>query len=72
METRVYKEFGEPNDFLDSIGVTLLKNPARFASLSIARSIKAGFSGERELTIMRLLRPIQPTICPRPHPTILG
>ena len=57
METRIYKEFGEPNDFLDSIGVTLLKNAARFATLSIARPIKAGFSGERELGIMRLLAP---------------
>src|ERR1700742_4064154 len=57
LETRVYKEFGEPNDFMDSIGVTLLKNPARFATLSVARAIKAGFSGERELNIMRLLAP---------------
>jgi DNA-binding CsgD family transcriptional regulator/PAS domain-containing protein len=57
METRVYREFGEPNDFLDSIGVTLLKNPARFATLSVARPIKAGFSGERELEVMRLLAP---------------
>lgn len=57
METRVFKEFGEPNDFLDSIGVTLLKNPARFATLSVARPIKAGFSGEHELSIMRLLAP---------------
>jgi DNA-binding CsgD family transcriptional regulator len=57
METRVYKEFGEPNDFLDSVGVTLLKNPARFATLSVARSIKAGFSGEHELAVMRLLAP---------------
>jgi len=57
METRVYKEFGEPNDFLDSLGVTLLKNPTRFATLSVARPIKAGFSGKRELDIMRLLAP---------------
>jgi DNA-binding CsgD family transcriptional regulator/PAS domain-containing protein len=57
METRVYREFGEPNDFLDSIGVTLLKNAARFATMSVARPIKAGFSGEHELNVMRLLAP---------------
>ena len=57
LESRVYREFGEPNDFLDSIGVTLLKNPARFATLSVARPIAAGFSGEHELNIMRLLAP---------------
>src|SRR6202000_706523 len=54
METRGYRGFCGPNDFLDSIAVTLLKNPARFATLSVARAISAGFSGEHELGIMRL------------------
>jgi len=57
LETRVYREFGRPRGMLDSIGVTLLKTPSRFASLSIAREHDAGFAGPRELDIMRLIAP---------------
>jgi DNA-binding CsgD family transcriptional regulator/PAS domain-containing protein len=57
LETRVYREFGQPNGWLDSIGVTLLKTPSRFATLSIARHHDVGFAGPREIEIMRLLAP---------------
>lgn len=56
-ETRVYREFGRPNGWLDNVGVNLLRTPARSASLSIVRSERAGFAGPRELEIMRLLSP---------------
>jgi DNA-binding CsgD family transcriptional regulator/PAS domain-containing protein len=56
-ETRVYREFGQPNGWLDNVGVNLLKAPARSASLSIVRPEEAGFAGPRELEIMRLLSP---------------
>jgi DNA-binding CsgD family transcriptional regulator/PAS domain-containing protein len=56
-ETRVYREFGRPNGWLDNVGVNLLKAPARSASLSIVRPEQAGFAGPRELEIMRLLSP---------------
>jgi DNA-binding CsgD family transcriptional regulator len=57
LETRVYREFGRPNGWLDSVGVTLLKTPSRFATLSIARHHDVGFAGPREIEIMRLLAP---------------
>ena len=57
LETRVYREFGKPNGWLDSLGVTLLKTPSRLGSLSIARQYEVGFAGPRELDIMRLLAP---------------
>jgi DNA-binding CsgD family transcriptional regulator len=57
LATRIYREFGRPRGFLDSIGVSLLKTPSRLASLSIARDHDAGFAGPRELEIMRLLAP---------------
>jgi len=57
LATRVYRDFGRPNGWLDSIGVTLLKTPSRFATLSVARRHDAGFAGPREIEIMRLLAP---------------
>ena len=57
LATRVYRDFGRPNGWLDSLGVTLLKTPSRFATLSLARRHDAGFAGPREIEIMRLLAP---------------
>jgi PAS domain-containing protein len=57
LETRIYQEFGRPNGWLDSVGVTLLKTPSRFATLSVARHHDVGFAGPREIEIMRLLAP---------------
>jgi DNA-binding CsgD family transcriptional regulator len=56
-QTRVYRELGRPNGWLDSVGVNLVKTPARSASLSIIRPEEVGFAGPRELEIMRLLSP---------------
>ena len=57
LASRIYRELGEPNGWLDSLGVTLLKTPSRLGSLSIARHRDAGFAGARELEIMRVLAP---------------
>ncbi len=55
--SRIYRELGEPNGWLDSLGVTLLKTPSRLGTLSIARHQEVGFAGPREIEIMRLLAP---------------
>ncbi|WP_431557635.1 helix-turn-helix transcriptional regulator [Methyloceanibacter sp.] len=57
LESRVYREFGRPNGFLDNIAVALLKTPSRLGSLAIVRGEEAGFSGPREIEIIRLLAP---------------
>jgi DNA-binding CsgD family transcriptional regulator len=57
LNSRVYREFGRPNGFLDNIAVALLKTPTRLGSLAIVRGEEAGFSGPREIEIIRLLAP---------------
>ncbi|MGH6735215.1 MAG: helix-turn-helix transcriptional regulator [Methyloceanibacter sp.] len=57
LETRMYCELGEPNDWFDSLGVTLLKTPSRLVTYRLARHRDVGFAGPRELEIMRLLAP---------------
>jgi DNA-binding CsgD family transcriptional regulator len=57
LETRIYREFGEPRGFLDNIAVALLKTPSRLGSFAIIRGIEAGFAGPREIEVIRLLAP---------------
>jgi DNA-binding CsgD family transcriptional regulator/PAS domain-containing protein len=57
LETRIYREFGATNDFLDNIAVALLKTPTRNGSFAVVRGHAAGFAGPREIEIMRLLAP---------------
>jgi DNA-binding CsgD family transcriptional regulator len=57
LETRLYREFYKPNGWLDSIGVTLLKTPSRLASFAVTCREERGFTGPREIAIMRLLAP---------------
>ena len=57
LETRMYREFYKPNGWLDSIGVTVLKTPSRLASFALTCDEERGFTGPREIEIMRLLAP---------------
>jgi DNA-binding CsgD family transcriptional regulator len=57
LATRIYREFYKPNGWLDSIGVNLLKTPSRLASFAVNCNEDQGFTGPRELEIIRLLAP---------------
>jgi PAS domain-containing protein len=55
--TRIFREFARPRGFGDSLGVTLLKSPLQFASLSIAVSGAFDYCGPAELRALRLIAP---------------
>jgi DNA-binding CsgD family transcriptional regulator len=57
LQSRVYRELGQRYGWLDNLGLTLMKSPSRFATLSIVRHESVGFAGSRELEILRLLAP---------------
>jgi DNA-binding CsgD family transcriptional regulator len=57
LNSRVHRDFGAPQGWLDGIGVNILKTPTRTASLSFARWAAAGWAGPRELKILSLLSP---------------
>jgi PAS domain-containing protein len=57
LESRVYREFGIEQGWLDNVGVYIMKTPTRLGSLSFPRGEEHGFSGPRELEILRLLSP---------------
>ena len=57
LATRTYREFYKPNGWLDSIGVTVLKTPSRLASFALTCDEERGFTGPREVEIIRLLAP---------------
>lgn len=57
LQSRVVREFGRAQGWLDNLGVTVLRTPTRFASLAVPRKAEYGFAGPRELEMLKLLSP---------------
>jgi DNA-binding CsgD family transcriptional regulator len=55
--TPTYNEFIAPRGWLDFVGVSILRTPSRAAMLAITRTVEVGYTGPRELEILRLLSP---------------
>lgn len=55
--TRLNREFGSPRGWVDMLGISFVRTQTHTASLALVSGPETGYTGPRELEILRLLSP---------------